>query len=78
VRLLAAGAPVGTRAEWVVLASAAQGPPEDAAAGRGSLEVVAPPPPWLPRWRVPLLVSALALLAVTVAVELWWLRSHPA
>jgi hypothetical protein len=33
--------------------------------------------PWLPRLRLPLLVTALALLAAAVIVELWSFRSRP-
>jgi hypothetical protein len=75
--VLVAGAPPGAPASIVVLAAEVDGPLERTAAAAGRIEVQAPSP-WLPRWRAPLLVAALALLAAAVAVELWWFRSHPA
>jgi hypothetical protein len=78
LRILGAGAPAGTRAGLVVLASEVDGPLERTAVATSRVEMAAPPPPWLPRWRAPLLAGALALLAAAVVVELWWFRAHPA
>jgi hypothetical protein len=77
LRVIRAGAPPGSRAGIVVLAAEVDGPLERTAVATGRVEVVAPPAPWLPRVRVPLLVTALALLAAAVIVELWSFRSRP-
>jgi hypothetical protein len=78
VRLLRAGAPSGARAGVVVLAAETEGPLERTAVATGTAEVAAPPAPWLPRLRVPLVVAGLALLAAAAAVELVSWRSRAA
>jgi hypothetical protein len=73
--LLRVDAPPGSQAGIVVLAVEVDGPLARTAAATGRVVVVAPPAPWLPRLRVPLLVSALALLAAAVLRELWSFRA---
>lgn len=76
--LLRVDAAPGSQAGIVVIAAEVDGPLERTAAATGRVAVVAPSAPWLPRLRVPLLVSALALLAAAVLRELWSLRSRSA
>jgi hypothetical protein len=76
--LLRAGAPAHSQAGVVVLAAEVDGPLERTAAGVGRVEVVAPPAPWLPRLRAPLLAAALALLGAAVVSELSRVRSRRA
>jgi hypothetical protein len=76
--LLRVDAAPGSQAGIVVIAAEVDGPLERTAAATGRVEVAAPSAPWLPRLRVPLLVSALSLLAAAVLRELWSLRSRPA
>jgi hypothetical protein len=76
--LLRVDAPPGSQAGIVVLAVEVDGPLARTAAATGRVVVVAPPAPWLPRLRVPLLVSALALLAAAVLRELWSFRPRSA
>lgn len=78
LRLVRAGAPSGAEAGIVVTAVAVEGPVERTAVATGRVELVAARAAWLPRLRGPLLVTALALLAAAVGIELWWLRSRPA
>ena len=69
LRVLRAGAPIGSQAGLVVLATEVDGPLERTAVATGRV-VIAAPAPWLPGLRTPLLGVALALLAAAVAVEL--------
>lgn len=78
LRVVRAGAPAGSEAGIVVLAAEVGSAVERTAVATGRVQLVAPPSPWLPRLRAPLLVAALALLAAAVGVELWWLRSRAA
>jgi hypothetical protein len=75
LRVVRAGAPAGSQAGIVLLAAEVEGPVERTAVATGRVALEAPPPPWLPRLRAPLLATALALLAAAVGVELWGLRS---
>jgi hypothetical protein len=75
---LAPEAPPASQAGIVVLAVEVDGSLARTAAATGRVVVVAPPRPWLPRLRVPLLVSALALLAAAVLRELWSFRARSA
>jgi hypothetical protein len=77
LRILRAGAPPFSRAGIVVIAAEVDGPLERTAVATIRVEVVAPRAPWLPRVRMPLLVTALALLAAAVIVGLWSFRSRP-
>jgi hypothetical protein len=76
--LLRVDAPPNSQAGIVVMAAEVDGPLERTAAATSRVEVVAPSAPWLPRLRVPLLVSALSLLAAAVLRELWSFRSRSA
>jgi hypothetical protein len=74
LRVLRAGAPAGSQAGLVVMASEVDGPVERTAVGTGRVDIGAPAP-WLPRMRAGLLGAALVLMAAAVAVELrGWLR----
>ena len=76
LRVLRAGAPLGSRAGIVVLAEDADGPLARTAAATGEVEVQ-PARPWLPRLREPVLVIALALMAGAVVIELRRLGARP-
>lgn len=69
LRVLRAGAPPGTRAGLVVMATEVEGPLARTAVATGLVEI-APARPWLPRLRVPLVAAALALIAGAVGLEL--------
>ena len=70
LRVVRAGAPVGTRAGLVLMASAVDGALERTSVATTQVEIAAPPVPWLPRLRAPALAVALLLLAAAVAAEL--------
>ena len=74
IQVMRAGAPRGSRHGVLLVAEALDGPVARASVAVAQVEV-APDPSLLRRWRTPLLVLALAMLAIVIAAEAFrWRR----